>query len=558
MSMATVETVIKQFLSSNANKVLVLNGPWGVGKTYTWNKLVQENKLKIRKNSYCYISLFGVSSIADLHTAVFAKTLPVARIGLPVDDKSVREQCGSLLGKGRLFLENIKNFSDLPYAKYFSVGIGSLSHHFLRDTIICFDDFERISSGVSHEELLGLITELKEEKNSKVVIILNEDELKDKEAYKKYREKVVDIELLFSTTAEEAADLGLNGELHCLESIKKYTVSLNIKNIRILRKIGELVEMLHKDVSSLHAGVMERAVKILVLFAWCHYDQNKENPSYEFIMDWIGKFWGSKKKVEDEGNLKHIIWAEMLQNYGLLDLNEFDKAIFKVIKYGYIEDTGFSEEAAKLNNVIIQDGLKDSFSSAWKLYRNTFTENSEELICSLAKSLKESVHFVTPLSLNATVVLFRDLNRDDIADELIDYFVKYRSGEYEVFSLKHEYFAGEITDPVLLDRFKEQCAVSRPTLTLLNAVSFIAKNHGWDTEHIEVINNATAQDFYDLFKLEHGDDLYRFVKVCLQFEGNEYLTVSKSVREALIRIGQESILNARRVRGYGIQLPDPS
>jgi hypothetical protein len=48
------------------------------------------------------------------------------------------------------------------------------------------------------KEVLGLISELKEQKNCSVVMILNEDELEDnKEALDKYKEKVVDYEFSY-------------------------------------------------------------------------------------------------------------------------------------------------------------------------------------------------------------------------------------------------------------------------------------------------------------------------------------------------------------------------
>jgi hypothetical protein len=64
-----------------------------------------------------------------------------------------------------------------------------------KDIIVCFDDFERLSSSMELEEVLGLISELKEQKNCSVVMILNEDQLRDnKETLDKYKEKLIDYE----------------------------------------------------------------------------------------------------------------------------------------------------------------------------------------------------------------------------------------------------------------------------------------------------------------------------------------------------------------------------
>jgi hypothetical protein len=58
------------------------------------------------------------------------------------------------------------------------------------------------------EEVLGFISELKEQKNCSVVMILNEDELEDnKEALDKYKEKVVDYEFSYDPKPSESLEI---------------------------------------------------------------------------------------------------------------------------------------------------------------------------------------------------------------------------------------------------------------------------------------------------------------------------------------------------------------
>jgi hypothetical protein len=48
----------------------------------------------------------------------------------------------------------------------------------ISDLLICLDDFERMpKDGMQMEEVLGFVTTLKEEKNCKVVLIFNDEEL---------------------------------------------------------------------------------------------------------------------------------------------------------------------------------------------------------------------------------------------------------------------------------------------------------------------------------------------------------------------------------------------
>jgi hypothetical protein len=43
--------------------------------------------------------------------------------------------------------------------------------------IICFDDFERLSSKIDLKDIMGLISYLKEQKICKILLIMNEKEL---------------------------------------------------------------------------------------------------------------------------------------------------------------------------------------------------------------------------------------------------------------------------------------------------------------------------------------------------------------------------------------------
>lgn len=560
MTVATVKVVATRFLTNSEPEVLVLKGAWGVGKTYAWNKLVEQHKKEIKLESYCYVSLFGLSSITELRTAIFAKTKSVKLLGEELDAKSINHEWATLASeKLRSWSHSLSRFKDVPYMKNISVGLEALAPHLIRNTIICLDDFERLNQErIKPEEILGFISELKVEKNCKVVLIFNEDELKSKDSYKKYREKVVDIELQFSPTAEEAAELGLPEDMPCREMVKKYAVSLGITNIRILRKIVNLTEMIYKEVATLHTKVMEQAVMTLVLVVWCYYDSSENKPNLEFIIEWNQMVWGMQDNKDKEANPKHEIWAKILQNYGFLHIDEFDRAIYKVTEQGYLEETGFFEEAEKLDAQFRASDLEQSFSSAWNLFHNTFADNQAELTQVLAENLKRSVSYVSPNNLSGTTMLLRQLDKGDVADELIDFYLGRRAHEVELFNLAKYPFPEFVKDPVILEKFKKQYIETHPKTSIIEAVQFMSKNNGWNVEHTEALKNATVDDLYNLFKQEHGDELSRIVKSCLQFEqwNDDKTIIGQNARAALVRIGKENKLNAIRVKRYGITIDD--
>ncbi len=556
MTVATVKSVVTRFLTSDVPEVLALKGDWGVGKTFTWNQLVEQHSKEIRLPNYCYVSLFGMSSISELRTAIIAKTRSTRLIGKKRDAKTINTEW-STLGIEKLKSASVllSKFRDAPYVKNVSITLEALAPHLIRDTIICFDDFERLSTGtITHDVLLGFISELKEEKGCKIVLIFNEDQLKDEGSYKKYREKVIDIELQFAPTSSEAADIALPEKLPCRELIKQCAISLDIKNIRILLKVVALTEMLQVAVKGLDGKVMETAARTLVLLAWCHYGSDEKKPTVHFVMQWSALSAAVRhRKNNDEGNDHKLIeWEAVLSNYGYSHSDEFDFAINKVIERGHLEESGFSEEAKKLDERIRANDLQESFSAAWKMYNNSFAANQPEVVEALKNSLKESVSQVSPRDLNSTICLLRDLCEQELANELIDFYIAARSNERHLFNTSDHWFHSDVTDKVIRERFDKRYSEGRSLPELHEAVEYIAANNGWSEEHIESLKMARAEDFYHLFKLEHGDNLSRIVNACLRFKGTgEHEAISQRAQEALTRIGSESSLNARRVKRYG-------
>ena len=81
MSADTINIVAERFLKSRKPEVLALKGAWGVGKTYTWDQIVKSHKDSTELKYYCYVSLFGVSSISQLALSIFTTTRECKLIG---------------------------------------------------------------------------------------------------------------------------------------------------------------------------------------------------------------------------------------------------------------------------------------------------------------------------------------------------------------------------------------------------------------------------------------------------------------------------------------------
>ncbi|HIB8570988.1 TPA: P-loop NTPase fold protein, partial [Klebsiella pneumoniae] len=63
MSLEFIKEQLSDFISSTEPEVMAIQGEWGIGKTYTWNTFLKDNKDKVAFNRYSYVSLFGINSL---------------------------------------------------------------------------------------------------------------------------------------------------------------------------------------------------------------------------------------------------------------------------------------------------------------------------------------------------------------------------------------------------------------------------------------------------------------------------------------------------------------
>lgn len=117
--------------------------------------------------------------------------------------------------------------------------VSTLEYALVNNYIICFDDLERKGNGLSVKDIMGLIDELAQRKNCKIILVFNEDSLSDendKKTFKEYREKIVDLELKYDPVVKDNFDCVFAKSYSDYECIFNVSDKLNIRNIRVLKK----------------------------------------------------------------------------------------------------------------------------------------------------------------------------------------------------------------------------------------------------------------------------------------------------------------------------------
>lgn len=556
MSVKTVETVISKFLSKESNETLSLTGAWGVGKTFVWNKLLREAGVLAKPQSYSYVSLFGIASMVQLRTAIMLKSKPLSRLDQPSDFLRLDSDWG---GRMTPVIKGIGEkvagfFGGSSAGKGINYALETLAPFAVKDMLVCLDDFERLKE-VTVEEILGLISELKEERGCKIVLIFNAGELaKNKTmaaAYASYREKVIDLEVEFAPTPLEAFELAFEPTFPNREQVATRVQALEVTNIRILRKTRRALLDVLGSVGPAHPRVRDQAISTTVLLCWCAFQPETGKPRTEEIADWNHMLW-SRRVGSDPAPPEEAAWAKRFKAYGFNGVNELDIAIGAYVQRGFIEESGVPEAAKTLSSVAEAQDLDNAFSEAWDLFHNSFANNADLVVAKLVQTLKQSALTLNVMNLDGTVRLLRTLGQDASADDLIDFFISAHTKTPDTFDTSSHRLLRRIEDSAIKNKFAAAHAKLTSLPTLSESARFYADNSGWNPEHIEAMKKATVDEFHDFFMMDHGDDLNRLIKACLNIGSAEDSDIALKAKGALKRIAATSALNAERVGRYGV------
>ncbi len=570
MSLKFIETEVLRFLTSPEAEVLVIRGDWGVGKTYFWKKYFKNNHQKSVLPSYGYISLFGINNLNDFKSAIFCE-LEYGGNGDPMSMLLWVQKTKKLWKEGKCKewlhnfgrpLKKIIHFFKSVFRKLYFINtqevIRYLSFKFIKNSTICIDDFDRIGNGLAIRDVMGLISFLKEENNCKFILILNDKELQDNsDEYKKLIDKVVDSEIFFKITPVEALEMIIAKDDTLYSELKQWVIKLEINNIRVLKKLERLARELHKQLINYDSKVLYQAMQTLSLFVSSYYSKQDEK---------IPKFDDLKIKyadilsIHDKENDKLKKWNVFLKEYGFSYTDSFDLIIANGVEQGYFNNVLLDQEAKELNRKIKINQSKENVWKAWEPFFSSFQDNVNEVVCSLKKGFYNNYLFVDPINLSNATYVLRNIGQEDLADEMISFYIENRRMEKGLFSIKESSFFSYIKDSVVIDRFQEiadeQQDEKKP---LRDIVKSIAESNSWSTQDIDDLASTSSDDYYNFFENITDEDLQRMVNGLLKFgntsnESESHKTIYNSVLEALKKLGKLSSLNAIRVANYGIEI----
>jgi hypothetical protein len=550
MSRSIITSVIKTFLDDPKPEVLAIAGKWGVGKTYTLQEIVRNYSGTTSLKKYSYVSAFGAKSIGDLRSLLLVKSRPFP---ITTRNKLVEKKADRWFakGRGRAISETIREaISHTPYVgKQVTILLETIAASLVTETIICIDDVERLNAAISTDELMGLVSELKTESNCKVILLFNEEQLGTRSAdFIKSSEKVVDKKLAFSISPEEAIELALPSTVPLREPAIASIAVLGISNIRTIQKISAGLALIAGQVESNSDAVRKQAAVAVVIFAGALYESAAGFPTIDQVVEF--NWYSSMMRVHDGANAVSDSWRDKFHQAGFLTCDDFDRAVLQILRNGYVEGSDLALHARALDQVSNRERLDKTFTEAWQKFHNRIDGTAQEIVERLTDAVNEAAPVISPINLNGTVKLMRELGFDENANAIIDIYVAAHRDHTELLGLNSPSDL-DVDDDVLRAKFANAIAEEEGPVNLDLVAAELLLDRRWDARSQRALLNATPEDIVQLLRNFQGPQLGQLVDALYRSSasrGADTAPIAVTLDRALDLIESESELNLARVK----------
>lgn len=568
MSIEKISAEIKAFLENPTPEVLCIRGKWGVGKTFAWGECLKYaiKYEKVGVKSYAYVSLFGISSLERLKYSIFENTVEVSTPGLQptietIGENSVRLS-KNLSRKAGPFLRYLGPIFGLTNTMF--SGFQSAAFIAVKNMIVCIDDLERKSQSFPMRDVLGLVTYLKEKRKCKVVVIMNDKSLEDgdEREFERFYEKSIDKKIQFFPGIEYAVNVAFDSDDEVSDLLREFSLKLPNKNIRILNRTKNIAFRISPLLADLHPGVLRSVIHSLTMMVWI--DQSGEGaPTSEFIMNGGYSYGLEASKPGDEQENE---WKKLLRDYEFGQMDELDRVILEGVRTGIFDEDAIKTAALKISDMLEANDGKNTLQEAWSFFHSSFDNNEEEVIERLTGAFQQNVRFLSLPELNGVIRFLRRLEKDELADALIEQFMDVHPNEERRFyDLSRYSFSESIDDEKVraaVQRKYESLPEMRDEYDVMLRVGLDDSGGSGDREFLSKLD---VEAYYDAFKANSNEEISQVIRQFLSFgsiqgEGAEsYHEIARKTREALTLIFHESRINKLRMikfESYGFTPPD--
>lgn len=546
MSTEYVIAEIKRFLTSDENAVLCISGAWGVGKTFTWRKIVEEvgSHNTIEAESYSYVSLFGLQSIKEVKREIFRKTVSTTEPLKKANEETVSGQIGKVFDgiKG-----NLGTFGAIFGSKGAAISglLEELSFVAIRNRLICFDDLERAGINISIKDVLGLAHYLNEERDCKIVILLNDEKFndgQDEDDFREQFEKVVHSNVVFDPSPDEALEIALDIDGVAREQISRVMKAVGCNNIRIIKKIERIYNLcLIEDHPEPEKRQFAHTIAIAAYLRFGVSDTGalqglRGFNTYSFIND-------------DEEQEKE--WVQQVKAAGYLATDEVDLLLIDAVEKGYVEETKLERALEEARKHRVQNGLENEFSKAWQSFHSNLRHEPADVVQTLSEAMQSMPEAISPSNASGTLNLMDELGFEEAADQAAKVYFAEREFDFRELEDDHFLWLEGRANPRFekeVDRLKEAFVDKRRPSDVIKKMT---EDSGWGQRDIQLLNTLNVSQLVTMIDELEGEGLTRNLRFLRTFVGSkeeQYQPFGERLQEAFIEISRRSASVEKKLR----------
>lgn len=427
---------ISNYLEMKTTGALMITGHWGCGKTYFIKNEVIPYTQKVLGKNLIMVSLFGINDLSEIPERVlyaywdaYGKDKTGFNLGRVAD----------VIAKMADSIPKLKEYVDIDKMLGRGQGIYKLIPN---DVIICLDDLERVVDSIDINNVLGVINELVENLEYKVIVIANEGFIKNNELI--FKEKVVEKTLVFIPNIiniYQGIVLSYNDEQFTSYMLETAVKLIDSKNALYIKS-----ESYRKHVSNI------RILKFAIEHFYCvfSYYEKHTDITGKNIISKLNNYWTFILAISIEYKLNNISYEDdkTLSKYvhNALAKFDFDESEEDISFEDEIENTISKEEQEQKDNIdsnfqkifykryfITQDELPIFHPQLYAFITGAITPDFEKLDSEMDNTLTQFVRSTSPAHelLSSFMNGIWGFSNEEVEARLNDLFVFVTEGQFD-------------------------------------------------------------------------------------------------------------------------------
>jgi hypothetical protein len=509
---------IDGFLRHATKKSLLIKGPWGAGKTYFWNNYITERIALanvIQERKYAYVSLFGLRSVDEVEQVVLTNSSLVG----------TRNRVEKTANATRHIIPWI---AEAPWIKDFPGTLKRIGSLFLKDTLVCIDDLERVGNHEMIAEVMGFISVLKERNNCRIVLLSNDEAIRGegRSTYDLYHEKVIDQVLPYAPPPEACVKI-VFGSLPDCDHLAELAGLMSLVNIRVLRQACWLMEDVGPDLVDRHPDTIQLVRDhIFMLTAFIREESLGVDVS-KLPRDDLLQYYNSERDEKDEST-KAL--HSKLRAWGY-ESSDCDAAILDLLRDGSSDRNALRAVLDAMDQKYGQKHVRSLYENMWRLYSGNFTSTADAVLKAFCDFLDQYAGWLSEKDLEQCVNVVTTLGGTP-RPAWQDVFVKHHIARADIKLLaKLEARTQNQEVRQLIDA--RRLDLERG-MTIFGTMKQVVVDSGWNPDMVAYLQQYSAEEYAEALVREDDPIALRYIS---QF-ADSWANAAAGEREVVARLAE--------------------